>query len=84
MALGWKVMLPLAVIYVMLIAFALWALEHWLVIENLRLRMALLFGLNLVVGYAVFFLLDRGLILTGSYRPAAGPPDRLAAPSRTL
>jgi len=72
MALGWKVMLPLAVLYVMLIAVALWAVEHWLAIQNLKVRMAALFGLNLVVGYAVFFVLDRGLILSGSYRRRTG------------
>ncbi len=33
--------------------------------------MGALFGLNLIVAYAVFFVLDRGLILSGSYRRAA-------------
>src|SRR5207247_5568496 len=73
MALGWKVMLPLAVLYVMLIALALWGVEHWLGIANLRLRMGILFGLNLIAGYAVFFVLDRGLILSGSYRRTPVP-----------
>src|SRR5215813_147839 len=34
MALGWKVMLPLSVLYIMLIVVALWAVEHWLGIAN--------------------------------------------------
>ena len=72
MALGWKVMLPLAILYVMLIAVALWGLEHWAGIGNPKVRMGALFGLNLIVGYGVFFVLDRGLILAGSYR--ARPP----------
>ena len=76
MALGWKVMLPLAVLYVMLIVVALWAVEHWLGIANLKLRMGILFGLNLIAGYAVFFVLDRGFILSGSYRRTGRPPDR--------
>jgi len=84
MALGWKVMLPLAVLYVMLIVVALWAVEHWLGIANLKLRMGILFGLNLIAGYAVFFVLDRGFILSGSYHRTAGPPDRLTATSRTV
>jgi NADH-quinone oxidoreductase subunit H len=71
MALGWKVMLPLAILYVMLIAVALWAIEHWLGIANPKVKMGILFGLNLLVGYAVFFVLDRGVILSGSYRRAA-------------
>ena len=74
MALGWKVMLPLAVIYVMVIAVALWGVEHWLGIVNPKARMGILFGLNLILGYAVFFVLDRGLILSGSYRRTAPRP----------
>lgn len=74
MALGWKVMLPLAVLYVMLIAVALWGVEHWAGVANPRVRMGILFVLNLIVGYAVFFVLDRGLILSGSYRRALPRP----------
>ncbi|HTL05486.1 MAG TPA: NADH-quinone oxidoreductase subunit NuoH [Gemmatimonadales bacterium] len=74
MALGWKVMLPLAILYVMLIAVALWGLEHWAGIANPKVKMGALFGLNLVAGYAVFFVLDRGLILSGSYRARAPTP----------
>jgi NADH-quinone oxidoreductase subunit H len=82
MALGWKVMLPLAILYVMVIAVALWGIEHWLGIANPKVRMGILFGLNLIVGYGVFFILDRGLILSGSYRrvPAALPHRPAAAP----
>ena len=81
MALGWKVLLPLAVLYVMLIAVALWGLEHWAHLANLKVRMAALFGLNLIVGYGVFFVLDRGLILAGSYRARAiSPPTPPTAP----
>jgi NADH-quinone oxidoreductase subunit H len=81
MALGWKVMLPLAILYVMVIAVALWGIEHWLGIANPKVRMGILFGLNLIVGYGVFFVLDRGLILSGSYRrvPAALPHRPTAA-----
>jgi NADH-quinone oxidoreductase subunit H len=81
MALGWKVLLPLAILYVMVIAFALWAVEQVLGVESLRVRMAILFGLNLVLAYAVFFVLDRGLIVSGSFRPPArlpvSPTERL-------
>ena len=81
MALGWKVLLPLAILYVMLIAVALWGLEHWAHLANLKVRMAALFGLNLIVGYGVFFVLDRGLILAGSYRARAiSPPTPPTAP----
>ena len=80
MALGWKVMLPIALVYVMVMAFAIWLVERGLGITQPRLAMLILFGLNLIVGYVVFFLLDRGILVRGSYRPrgAAEPPSRRA------
>lgn len=69
MALGWKVLLPIALVYVMVMAFAIWLVERGLGITQPRLAMLILFGLNLVVGYLVFFLLDRGILVRGSYRP---------------
>jgi NADH-quinone oxidoreductase subunit H len=81
MALGWKVMLPIALCYVMLTAFAIWLVERGLGITQPRLAMLILFGLNVIVGYAVFFVLDRGILVRGSYRPArtAEPPSRPTA-----
>src|SRR5687767_15432824 len=75
MSLGWKVMLPLALVYIMVTTVAIWVIETVLGIANPRLAMGILFGLNLVLGYLVFFVLDRGLILSGSYRAPrpAGP-----------
>jgi hypothetical protein len=40
--------------------------------------MLVLFGINLALGYLVFFGLDRGLLVRGSYRPPE-VPDRLSA-----
>jgi NADH-quinone oxidoreductase subunit H len=82
MALGWKVMLPLALGYVMVMAFAIWLVERGLGITQPRLAMLILFGLNLIIGYVVFFLLDRGILVRGSYRPrgAPEPPSRAAEP----
>ena len=51
-------------------------------IELLVSGVGLLFLLNLVLGYIVFFLLDRGHILSGSYRqdePAGGAARARAA-----
>jgi NADH-quinone oxidoreductase subunit H len=67
MALGWKVMLPLALVYIMLTTLAIWGIDR-AGVDGVRLKMLILFGLNLVLGYLVFFVLDRGLILSGSYR----------------
>ena len=72
MALGWKVMLPLALGYIMVTTLAIWGIEQIAGITGSRPKMLILFGLNLVLGYLVFFVLDRGLILSGSYR-AGGP-----------
>lgn len=68
MALGWKVLLPLALVYIMVTAIAIWVIEQAAGVTDPRVTMLLLFGLNLLIGYVVFFLLDRGHILSGSYR----------------
>lgn len=68
MALGWKVLLPLALVYIMVTAIAIWVIEQVAGVTDPRVKMLLLFGLNLVIGYLVFFLLDRGHIMSGSYR----------------
>ena len=83
MALGWKVMLPISILYVMVIAAALWAVEHLAGITALKPKMGILFGINLVLGYLVFFVLDRGLIMAGSYRRSVTPtsPTPLASPT---
>jgi NADH-quinone oxidoreductase subunit H len=69
MSLGWKVMLPLALVYIMITAVAIWGVESLAGITNPKAKMAALFLLNLVLGYIVFFLLDRGKLMSGSYRP---------------
>jgi NADH-quinone oxidoreductase subunit H len=82
MALGWKVMLPVALLYVMVIATAIWAVERALGPGHPRLSMLVLFGVNLVLAYLVFFVLDRGILVSGSYRRLdlpAEPPSRRAA-----
>jgi NADH-quinone oxidoreductase subunit H len=65
MALGWKILLPLSLGYIMVIAVAIAVLDRWLgpgrpVAEGLAL-----FGLNLVLGWLVFFVLDRGHVVRG-------------------
>jgi NADH-quinone oxidoreductase subunit H len=69
MSLGWKVLLPMALLYIMITAVAIWGVEHLAGISNPKGKMAALFLLNLVLGYIVFFLLDRGHLVSGSYRP---------------
>jgi NADH-quinone oxidoreductase subunit H len=66
MALGWKLMLPLALGYITVVASAMWFLHDRLGWSyGTRFSLAL-FGLNVVLAILVFFVLDRGHILAGS------------------
>lgn len=81
MALGWKILLPLALAYIMVTGFALVGIEQGLGVTSRRLLMLFLFGLNLLLGYLVFFLLDRGFIISGVGPRRPLPP--LAEPGRS-
>ena len=75
MALGWKLLIPILLAYVMLVAVALVLLEQGLGLTDPRLRNLALLGVNLVAGWLVFFVLDRGLVIHGvSARRRAAPP----------
>ena len=66
MALGWKVMLPLALTYVTVVATAIWLLHDQLGwTYGSRFALAL-FGLNLLLAVPLLFWLDRGHIVAGS------------------
>ena len=66
MALGWKVMLPLALIYLTVIATAIWFFHDslgWA--YDTRFSLAL-FGVNVALAIPLLFVLDRGHIVAGS------------------
>ncbi len=66
MALGWKVMLPLALAYLTVIATAIWYLHDQLGwAYDTRFALAL-FGLNVLLAIPLFFVLDRGHLVAGS------------------
>jgi NADH-quinone oxidoreductase subunit H len=71
MALGWKVLLPLSLVYITLLAVAIWFIRirlGW----DYGTRMALaLGGLNLVLLIALVWWLDRGRIVSGSVQEEA-------------
>ncbi len=72
MALGWKIMLPLALGYLALLATAIWAL-HEVLGWTYDARFALaLFGLNVVLAVPLFFVLDRGHLIAGSVAEEKG------------
>jgi NADH-quinone oxidoreductase subunit H len=67
MALGWRVMLPLALAYITVLASAIWylhAVHGWA--YDARFALAL-FGLNVVLGGVLFFGIDRGRIVRGTF-----------------
>jgi NADH-quinone oxidoreductase subunit H len=67
MELGWKVMLPVALGYIMVVAFAVYGLERAGLTLGLRYG-AVLTGINVVLTAALLWGLDRGRLLAGSRR----------------
>jgi len=66
MALGWKVLMPLALTYIMVVAVALYLIERIAGLTNpVAVSLAML-GLNVVVAILVFGLLDSGIFIRGS------------------
>jgi NADH-quinone oxidoreductase subunit H len=79
MALGWKVLMPIGLAYVMLIATAVYATDSLLHIGSPLLKMGLLTAINVGLGYIVFIVIDRGLLIAGSKsRPVRGGLDQAA------
>jgi len=66
MALGWKVLLPLALLYITVLAVAIWFIRIRLGWEYGRGMAAALGGLNVVLLIMLVWWLDRGRIVSGS------------------
>ncbi|MGH8896227.1 MAG: NADH-quinone oxidoreductase subunit NuoH [Egibacteraceae bacterium] len=66
MALGWKIMLPLALVYLMVIATAIWYLHDRLGWDYDGRFAGVLFAVNLALAVPLFFMLDRGRLVSGS------------------
>jgi NADH-quinone oxidoreductase subunit H len=71
MALGWKVLLPLALIYITLLASAIWFLRVQLGWDYGRNLAWALGGLNLVLLIVLVWWFDRGRIVSGSVQEEA-------------
>jgi NADH-quinone oxidoreductase subunit H len=80
MALGWKFMLPVALVYIIAMTLAIVGVERLLPGGSPRVHQLVLFGFNLLLAWVVFFLLDRGAIVSGSSRRAAGQGPLEGAP----
>jgi NADH-quinone oxidoreductase subunit H len=66
MALGWKVLMPLGLAYVMLTAAAIYGIEDVMGISSPVAKSLILFALNVVLAMGIFNLLDRGVIIGGA------------------
>jgi NADH-quinone oxidoreductase subunit H len=66
MSLGWKVLLPLALAYITIVATAVLVLDRAGVTRG-PVFGAILFGMNLVLLGAIFVLFDRGRIVSPAY-----------------
>jgi NADH-quinone oxidoreductase subunit H len=80
MALGWKVMMPLALAYIMVMCTAIYLVEQVLGVSSPVMGSLILFALNLGIAILVFGVLDSGAFIRGSgYRqqvlPARGTRD---------
>lgn len=64
MALGWKVMLPMALAYIMIMATTVWILEFSGVSFGIGYGL-MLFAVNLVLVFVVFFVVDRDRLVVG-------------------
>src|SRR5207244_10314131 len=67
MALGWKVMLPVALAYVMVLATAILGLENAGIRQGSWGFTGALLGLNVVLLVAIFGFLDRGRLISPAY-----------------
>jgi NADH-quinone oxidoreductase subunit H len=68
MALGWKVLLPLALAYIMVTCVAIYVLERFAGVTDPIYQPLALFGLNVIIAGLVFGLLDSGVFVRGSGR----------------
>jgi NADH-quinone oxidoreductase subunit H len=66
MALGWKVMMPLALAYIMVMSAAMYLVERVLGVASPVLASLALFGLNIGIAFLVFGVLDGGVFIRGS------------------
>ena len=71
MALGWKVLLPLSLVYITLLAVAIWFIRIRLGWEYGAGMAWVLGGLNFVLLIALVYWLDRGRLVSGSVQEEA-------------
>jgi NADH-quinone oxidoreductase subunit H len=70
MSLGWKVLLPLAIAYIIIVASLILALDMAGMPRGFTYGL-ILFAVNAVLLFILFFVLDRGRIVSPAYRGAS-------------
>jgi NADH-quinone oxidoreductase subunit H len=66
MALGWKVIMPLALVYIMVMCIAIYLIEQVFGVTSPVIGSLILFALNIGIGLLVFGVLDSGMFIRGS------------------
>jgi len=66
MSLGWKVLMPIGLAYVMLVGLGIYGVDTLLSGSTATIKMGVLFLLNLPLMFLVFLVLDRGHLISGS------------------
>ena len=83
MALGWKVLMPIALAYIMVMCVAIYVVERMLGLTSPVPASLALFALNVGLGILVFGLLDSGIFIHGSgYRQQEKLKERGARRAR--
>lgn len=72
MELGWKIMLPVALAYIVVVATTVWILDELGVALGIPYGLAL-FGVNLVLAAVLLWGVDRGRLIAGSRRRVGVP-----------
>jgi NADH-quinone oxidoreductase subunit H len=82
MDLGWKVLVPVALVSIVVLAVALYLLQHVAGVTSPRAQMLWLGALSAVSAFVFFVLLDRGALISGSGSQAsrAKAQGRASAP----
>ena len=76
MALGWKVMMPLALVYIMVMCTAIYLVERVLGVTSPVIGSLILFALNIGIAILVFGVLDSGVFIRGSGHRQQAPTAR--------
>ena len=79
--LGWKLLLPLALGYVMVVATTLYAADRWMgLAESPHWRMGVLTLVSAICFGVVVFALDRGAVISGADRQLQARRAQARAP----